>query len=232
MSSRKKAGWGRGGGRAKQTDFLNPGWEPKASPSPKPSGRGPWSSGASQATDPPGSQSPGLPAFPPPPWPFLPAAAGAPCVGRPSGPTVLGTRGTGDSRGRSRGAAGPATGHVRGFVTFLRLAPPGRPETHVAGASWCHHTGTRWGWAGVWQVKGAGTEEAPGKDGGVYACGLKTNHEAGPRVPLLANTQPCQATFSVLYVRTRSIQTSTQPYQVGPMSAPFRRRGRRPGREK
>ena len=181
---------------------------------------------------PPGSQSPALPAFPPPPWPFLPAAAGAPCVGRPGGPTVLGTRGTGDSRGRSRGAAGPATGHVRGFVTFLRLAPPGRPETHVAGASWCHHTGTRWGWAGVWQVKGAGTEEAPGRDGGVYACGLKTNHEAGPRVPLLANTQPCQATFSVLYVRTRSIQTSTQPYQVGPMSAPFRRRGRRPGREK
>lgn len=47
--------------------------------------------------------------------------------------------------------------------------PPcsGWVETHRAGGSWPHHTGTRRGGAEAGLVKAAGREEAPGKDSGV-----------------------------------------------------------------
>lgn len=56
--------------------------------------------------------------------------------------------------------AGPATGHVRGSLSSLLLPTSGCVETHMAGGSWHHHTGTWWGWATAWLVKAAGGEEA------------------------------------------------------------------------
>lgn len=157
------------------------------------------SSGAPQRTDPVGQ---GLQRSQPPlapPWSLLPGAGGAPSVGRPTGPVVLGTGGRGGCRGRSRGAAGPARGHVRGSVTSLLLTPPGWAETHMVGGSWHHHTGTRWGCARARLVKGAGRQETPGKSSGVLAC-----HQAGPQVLLSTNPHGActtgQAPFSMLYI--------------------------------
>lgn len=77
--------------------------------------------------------------------------------------------------------AGPARGHVRGFLSSLLPPTSGWAETHMAGGSWHHHTGTWWGWAKAWLVTAAGREEAPKKEQWGL-CLQGSHHRAGPHV--------------------------------------------------
>lgn len=66
--------------------------------------------------------------------------------------------------------------------------PSGWAETHMAGGSWHHRTGTWWGWAKRGLVEVARREEAPGKNRGSVPAALHPTTRLVPTSPVLIST--------------------------------------------
>lgn len=223
MSSRKEAGWGEEG------DKVNSNSEP-------------WAEGAQSQPLPPrpsGARSAGASWSDPLGQDLQPPRLSHPSLASP-------TWGRWRSlRGQARGASGALhRGHrwrqgqeQRGGRACKRAcqrlpvvpAPPasGWVETHMAGGSRHHHTGTWWDWAKAGLVQGAGRQEAPGRNGGVCVRSPQLYHQAAPTSPVLTSAPraltTCQAPFTMLYIGTHSIRSLKQPPKVGTVSSPFYR---------